>query len=98
MKDTIAFAIVKELKAKGYDVKTYDAPKPTHIKDPKFPGIYGKDNDDLAVVGGKDLLAGAAVEACVTACRRHIHNACDGYTIAVGTQNKQFPGAPFAAW
>ncbi|MFA6690110.1 MAG: hypothetical protein WCS18_11595 [Sphaerochaetaceae bacterium] len=89
MKETTAFALVKKLKAAGYDVSMKDAPAAF---------VPPKGYDDLAVVGAAGM-APKAAEACLKEIRKGIVKSCDGYTIEkAGDKNRKFADASFAAW
>ena len=98
MKDTLAFQLVRELKAFGFPVSSADAP--VFGKDYKFSGQtthYEDGSDHLAVVGAAGMTP-EAVKSCADHVRKALRRARESYTICEGTECKQFPGAPFVAW
>lgn len=87
MKDTTAFAIVKELKAAGHTVFIEDQPKT------RWTG-----EDSAAVIGDKDMDL-ADIEHCVNFIRDRMMKETSPYTIeTVADKKRKFPNASFAAW
>lgn len=90
MKETTAYAIVKELKSAGYPVCLKDAP-------PRRPPRVRAEEDDLAVVGAPGM-PHAAVKACASACRKAVLATRDAYAIDTSGKCGHYPRAAFAAW
>lgn len=89
MKETIAFELMKRLKAEGRDVAMDDQPKTCKQRDGE---------DGIAILGGKGLDA-EAVKACTDIIRSRLLVDHAPYTIeTAGNKNRFFPGASFAAW
>ena len=91
MRETHAFAIVKELKAKGHSVVIEDQPKAGR------PEAYIRE-DDVAITGPKGMTA-EAVKACTDHIRTALCRHSSPYTIETTKDTKRmFPNAAFAAW
>lgn len=90
MKDTTAFAIIKELKALGHAVKAAEAP----VFGDRRP--YKDGGEDLAVSGDASMKP-EAVESCLAVIRDRV--GFDSLTIEkTGNAKRRFPDTAFAAW
>jgi UDP-glucose 6-dehydrogenase len=91
MRETHAFAIVKQLKALGHEVEIVDQPRAKDM-------MHFAKEDDAAIKATKEMTP-EAIKACCAVIRSALIPDGAPYTIETMADKKRlFPNAAFAAW